>query len=44
MSEKAVRSHGAGRHFVLNYIIEYGKYSLDDEAGGCFLFPMVKSS
>ena len=36
VSEKAVRSHEAGRHFVLSFIIKYGKYCLGDEAGGCF--------
>ena len=38
-----MRSHEAGRHFVLN-IIKYGKYHLGDEAGGCFSFLLVKSS
>ena len=41
VSEKAVRSHEAGRHFVLNF---NGIYCLDDEARGCFSFLLVKSS
>ena len=28
MSERAILSHEAGRHFILNFTIKYGKYSV----------------
>ena len=37
MSEKAMLSHEAGRHWILNFTIKYGKYSVMVIGRGLFL-------
>ena len=42
MSEKAILSHKAGRHLILNFALNRVNLGLGDEVGGCFSVDLVK--